>query len=264
MVNESPIRVSPAAELFDLSGVVALVTGASSGLGERFVRVLAAHGAKVVAAARRKGRLDALAADCGAGVLPVAMDVKDRVSIAAAFDSAEKQFGTVTLLVNNAGIATGDTFLKTAPETHEAIQSVNVNGVWYAAQEAARRMVAAKTGGAIVNIASLLGFRVETNALTYAASKAAVVQMTQGMAVELARHGIRVNGIAPGYIASEMTAAFLASDEGKATVKRIPQRRSGLPSDLDGTLLLLASNKASGFMTGSTIVVDGGHMWSLG
>jgi 3-oxoacyl-[acyl-carrier protein] reductase len=264
MVNESPIRVSPAAELFDLSGAVALVTGASSGLGERFVRVLAAHGANVVAAARRKVRLDALAADCGAAVLPVAMDVRDRASIAAAFDLAEKQFGTVTLLVNNAGIATGDTFLKTAPETHEAIQSVNVNGVWYAAQEAAQRMVAAKTGGAIVNIASLLGFRVEANALTYAASKAAVVQMTQGMAVELARHGIRVNGIAPGYIASEMSDAFLASDEGKATVKRIPQRRSGLPSDLDGTLLLLASHKASGFMTGSTIVVDGGHMWSLG
>jgi NAD(P)-dependent dehydrogenase (short-subunit alcohol dehydrogenase family) len=257
------LGVIPAAQLFDLTGEVALVTGASSGLGERFAEVLAAHGAKVVMGARRKDRLEALAARIGDGAFATSLDVTSRVSIAAAFDTAEKQFGTVTLLVNNAGIANGDPFLKTPPETHEAIQRTNVDGVWHTAQEAARRMIAAEKPGTIINVASMLGYRVENTSLTYAASKAAVLQMTHGMAVELARHNIRVNSIAPGYITSEMTEKYLASDAGKAMLKRIPQRRTGEPSDLDGALLLLASRRASGFMTGSTIVVDGGHMWSF-
>jgi NAD(P)-dependent dehydrogenase (short-subunit alcohol dehydrogenase family) len=256
-------KVTPAAELFDLAGEVALVTGASSGLGARFAQVLAAHGAKVIAGARRKQRLDALVAEIGPQVLAVVLDVTSRESIAAAFDEAERHFGTVTLLVNNAGIANGDKFLKTSPDAYATIQRTNADGVWYVAQEAARRMIAAKRPGAIINIASMLAYRVENNALAYAASKAAVLQMTRGMAVELARHHIRVNAISPGYIMSEMTEPYLSGEAGQAMLKRIPQRRIGDVSDLDGALLLLASRKASGYMTGSSIVADGGHMWSF-
>jgi 3-oxoacyl-[acyl-carrier protein] reductase len=256
--------VATAAQLFDLSGEVALVTGASSGLGRRFAMVLAAHGARVVVGARRRDRLEALSRDiaaAGGRSHAVELDVSDRSRILAAFDAAEEAFGTVTLLLNNAGISGS---LKRGVELGEdewrAVMSINLDAVWFTAQEAARRMIGARKAGSIINIASVLGFRVGTNLAAYAVAKAGVIQMTRALALELARNGIRVNAIAPGYVQSEMTADFFSTPAGEALRMQIPQRRFGDPSDLDGTLLLLASPRASGFMTGSTVVVDGGHM----
>jgi 3-oxoacyl-[acyl-carrier protein] reductase len=256
--------VTKAAQLFDLTGQVALVTGASSGLGRRFAKVLAAHGAKVVLAARRRERLDELSHEIaaeGGESIAVGLDVTDRTALPRALDAAEQAFGTVTLLINNAGISGN---LKRALELGEdewrAVMAVNLDAVWSMAQEAARRMVSAGTPGAIINIASVLGFRVGANLAPYAVAKAGVIHMTHALARELARHGIRVNAIAPGYVQSEMTGDFFSSPAGEALRMQIPQRRFGDPSDLDGTLLLLASPRASGFMTGSTVIVDGGHM----
>jgi 3-oxoacyl-[acyl-carrier protein] reductase len=260
--------ITRAEQLFDLTGEVALVTGASSGLGRRFAKVLAAHGASVVLAARRRERLDRLAEEIaadGGRSYGVALDVTDRAAIAEAFDAAEQAFGTVTLLVNNAGISGSlKRGLEISEEDWRALMAVNLDAVWFAAQEAARRMMSAGRPGAIVNIASILGFRVGANLAPYAVAKAGVVQMTCALALDLARHDIRVNAIAPGYIVTEMNEQFFSSPPGEAMLQRIPQRRIGDPSDLDGTLLLLASRRASGFMTGSTVVVDGGHMLSMG
>lgn len=258
-------QVMPASELFDLTGEVALVTGASSGLGWRFAQVLAAHGAKVVLAARRVERLEELQtkiAGRGGEAHAVALDVADRAAIAPAFDAAERAFGTVTLLLNNAGISGQKRALEMTDEDWRGVLSVNLDAVWYCAQEAACRLVNADRPGSIINIASLLGFRVAATLSAYSVAKAGVVQMTGALALELARHRIRVNAIAPGYIMTEINREFFASPKGEALVKTIPQRRIGDPSDLDGTLLLLASRQASGFMTGSTIIVDGGQ--SLG
>ena len=258
--------VTTAAQLFDLTGEVALVTGASSGLGRRFAKVLAAQGAAVVVAARRRDRLESLSreiAAAGGSSHCVEVDLADRSRIAAAFDAAEAAFGTVTLVVNNAGISGS---LKRGVELSEdewrSVMSINLDAVWFTAQEAARRMLSAAKPGAIINIASVFSFRVGINLAPYAIAKAGVVQMTHALALELARHRIRVNALAPGYVQSEMTETFLSSPAGEALRMRIPQRRFGDPSDLDAALLLLASRRASGFMTGSTVLVDGGHMLS--
>ncbi len=245
--------------LFDLTGEVALVTGASSGLGERFAEVLAAQGAKVVLAARRVDRLEALASRLPQSIA-IELDVTRPDSFAAAFDAAEKAFGTVTLLVNNAGIADGGKFLDTSAEEWERVRQTNVDALWHLSREFARRVIAAKAEAAIINLASVLSYRVTPGSAAYCISKAAVLQMTNALALELARHRIRVNAIAPGYIMTEMTEDYLGSSQSDETKKRIPQRRAGEPSDLDGTLLLLASKRASGFMTGTTIPVDGGHL----
>jgi 3-oxoacyl-[acyl-carrier protein] reductase len=249
-----------AAQLFDLTGEVALVTGASSGLGTRFTEVLASHGAKVLLAARRTDRLEALCEKIGEAAEVTALDVTDRNQIGAAFDRAEALFGTVTILINNAGVVAAKRFLDHTPEDWERVRATNLDAVWFMAQEAARRMIAAKRAGTIINISSILGYRVTAGNSAYCVTKAAVAQMTQALALELARHNIRVNAIAPGYIATEMTEAYLASAASEPTRRAIPLRRVGEPNDLDGALLLLASSKASGFMTGSTIVADGGHM----
>ena len=251
-------EVTPAQRLFDLTGEVALVTGASSGLGRRFARVLAAHGAKVIAAARRVERLTELAAG-NPGIAPLALDVTDTQSFGAALDAAERVFGPLTLLVNNAGIAKGGRITDTPPEDWRAVQNTNVDAVWHLSREFAMRLIARKAAGAIINIASVASTRVGATSAAYAVSKAAVLHMTKAQAVEWARHGIRVNAIAPGYIHSEMTEDYLASEAGRATIGKVPQRRAGEPSDLDGALLLLASKRASGFMTGAVILVDGGH-----
>jgi len=250
-----------ASELFDLTGEVALVTGASSGLGARFAEVLSAHGARVVLAARRVDRIEALAGRL-VGAKALALDVSDIDAAPAVFDAAEAAFGPVTLLVNNAGVASSGRFIDGSYAEWRRIQATNVDAVWNLSQIFTRRLVAAKLSGSIINIASIASFRVNGVSTAYAASKAAVAHLTRSLALELARHNIRVNAIAPGYIASEMTADYLASPAGQAMIKRIPQRRAGEPSDLDGTLLLLAARRASGFMTGSTVVVDGGDMWS--
>jgi 3-oxoacyl-[acyl-carrier protein] reductase len=258
--------VLSAKQLFDLTGTVALVTGASSGLGWRFAEVLAAHGASVMLAARRVERLEELKnsiVERGGLAETVALDVAERDQIAKAFDAAEAAFGTVTLLVNNAGVSGGKRALDMTDEDWRGVLRINLDGVWFAAQEAARRMVAAGKPGTIVNIASLLGFRVAPTLSAYAVAKAGVVQLTAALAVELARHSIRVNAIAPGYILTEINREFFSSPRGEALIRTIPQRRIGQPADLDGTLLLLASPRAAGFMTGSTVVVDGGQMHSI-
>ena len=254
-------------DMFDLTGEVALVTGASSGLGNRFARVLAERGARVIVAARRRDRLDNLCTDIaarGGTAHAVQLDVADRTSITACFNEAEKVSGTVTLLVNNAGISGQAKALEMSDKDWRGLMAVNLDAVWYCAQEASRRMVAAKVPGNIINIASVLSFRVAASLAAYAVAKAGVAQMTGALALELARHNIRVNAIAPGYILTEINRAFFEGPGAEAMIRTIPQRRVGEPRDLDGTLMLLASNKASAFMTGSTIVVDGGQSPGLG
>ncbi len=173
-------------------------------------------------------------------------------------ERAEAACGPLTLLVNNAGWGGRDHSFEHSPEDWQRLQSTNVDAVWHLSQHFARLLIARKQPGSIINISSVAGFLVSETPAPYAIGKAAVVQMTKALAFELARYKIRVNGIAPGYIHSEMTDDYLASDAGRAMLKRVPQRRAGVPSDLDGTLLLLASSKASGFMTGTTVIVDGG------
>jgi 3-oxoacyl-[acyl-carrier protein] reductase len=253
-----------ASTLFDLSGAVALVTGASSGLGRRFALVLAERGASVVLVARRKERLEALAAEieaAGGRALPIAADVGNRAEIARAFDAAQAKFGPVTVLINNAGVAKPQSFLGMRDETWRETLGINLDAVVATAQEAARRMVAAG-GGAIVNIASILSFGVQKGNLAYAVSKAAVLQATRAMALELAPKGVRVNAIAPGYFSTEINADYLASPQGEAMSRAVPMGRFGQEGELDGALLLLAS-RAGSFITGATIVVDGGHMLAI-
>ena len=253
-----------ASSLFDLTGAVALVTGASSGLGRRFARVLAENGARVVLVARRKERLDKLSAEieaAGGQALPIAANVVNRDEIARAFDAAQARFGPVTVLVNNAGVATPQSFLGMREETWRQTLDINLDAVVATAQEAARRMVASG-GGAIVNIASILSFGVQKGNLAYAVSKAAVLQATRAMALELAPKGVRVNAIAPGYFSTEINADYLASPQGEAMSRAVPMGRFGQEGELDGALLLLAS-RAGSFITGATIVVDGGHMLAI-
>jgi NAD(P)-dependent dehydrogenase (short-subunit alcohol dehydrogenase family) len=248
--------------LFDIRGKVALVTGASSGLGDNFARRLASEGAVVVAAARRSDRLEKLVREieaAGGKALAVALDVNDPASVEAAFAAAARTAGVPDIVVNNAGIAQTKPSLELSEEDWRSVMNTNLDGVWRVAQAGARAMIAAGKGGSIINIASILGLRVATHLLAYTSAKAAVVQMTEALALEWARHRIRVNAIAPGYIETEINKGFFATDAGQAVARRIPQRRIGLPKELDGALLLLASDAGS-FMTGSTIVVDGGHV----
>lgn len=250
--------------LFALDGKIALVTGASSGLGEHFAHVLARAGAAVVLAARRMDPLARLAAAIeakGAKALAVAMDVTDRRSIVDAFTAAETVFGPVTVVVNNAGLAVTKPALDQGEADWDAVLDTNLKGAWLVAQESARRLIAAKQGGSIVNVASILGERVAGGVAPYAVSKAGVVQMTKALALEWARHGIRVNALAPGYVETDLNRDFLASEAGQALMKRIPQRRFGRLDDLDGPLLLLASDAAR-YMTGAVVAVDGGHLVS--
>ena len=251
-----------AASPFSLAGHTALVTGASSGLGAHFARVLAGAGAKVALAARRVDRLERLAAEikaAGGTAHAVALDVTESASIAAAFDTAEAALGPVSVLINNAGISAPAPFLKVSMEDWRANMAVNLDGVFAVGREAADRMAKAGKGGSIVNIASILGF-VNAKALApYCSSKAAVISLTKNMALELGRYQIRVNAIAPGYFSTEINAGFLETDAGKAMLTHIPARRFGNLPDLDGPLLLLASD-AGRFMTGSVVTVDGGQV----
>jgi NAD(P)-dependent dehydrogenase (short-subunit alcohol dehydrogenase family) len=248
--------------IFDVRGKVALVTGASSGLGENFARKLAAAGATVVVAARRMDRLQALAAEIardGGKAHAVQLDVTDRASVQAAVNEAVRTAGALDIVVNNAGIGESRPSIDLTEEDWRRVLDTNLDGVWRVAQESAKAMLAGGKGGSIVNIASVLGLRVAPQLLAYATAKAGVVQMTKALALEWARHKVRVNAIAPGYIETDMNRDVLRSDAGQVLVKRIPQRRIGQPSDLDGALLLLASDAGS-YMTGSIVVVDGGHV----
>jgi len=254
-----------AAQIFDLDGKVALVTGASSGLGVRFAEVLAENGAAVVLVARRADRLAALQArieKSGGKAIAVEADVRDRHAMAAAFDAAEKKFGTVTILVNNAGVGQAGRAVELAEEEWRRVLAINLDAVFFCAQEAARRMLVAKSGGAIVNIASVLGFGVDKGVIAYATAKAGVIQLTKALALELAFKGIRVNAIAPGWIVTELNRDYLQSERGTALKREIPIGRFGEERDLDGPLLLLVSD-AGRFITGATIVADGGQMVAL-
>jgi 3-oxoacyl-[acyl-carrier protein] reductase len=254
-----------AAQIFDLAGKVALVTGASSGLGMRFAEVLAGNGAAVALVARRADRLAALKVrieQAGGRAEAIDADVRDRKAMSAAFDVAEKAFGTVTVLINNAGVSHSNRAVELPAEEWQRVISTNLDAVFFWAQEAARRMLAARTGGAIVNIASVLGLTPDKGIVAYAAAKAGVVQLTKALALELAFKGIRVNAIAPGWIKTEINDEYLAHGRGAAMKQKIPMGRFGEVEDLDGPLLLLASD-AGRFMTGATIVADGGQTVAL-
>jgi 3-oxoacyl-[acyl-carrier protein] reductase len=249
-----------ATELFDLSGQVALVTGASSGLGVRFAEVLAANGAAVVLVARRAERLAALKARieaAGGRALAVEADVTDSAALAQAFDAAEQAFGVVTVFVNNAGVAHANRAIEMPAAEWRRVFDTNLDAVFYAAQEAARRMLKADHQGAIINIASILGVGVQKGTVAYAVSKAAVIQLTRALALELAFKGVRVNAIAPGWIVTEINKDYLESEAGAALKREIPAGRFGTEPDLDGALLLLASD-AGRYMNGTTVFVDGG------
>ena len=182
----------------------------------------------------------------------------DRDSIAAAFDAIEAETGTAGIVVNNAGIARRGPALDFSGEDWDDVIDTNLNGVWAVAQAAAQRMVAAGTSGSIINIASLLALRVSQEIAAYAVSKAGVAQMTRALAVEWARHDIRVNALAPGYFETDINREYLRSEAAQAMIKRIPARRVGEARDLDGPLLLLASD-AGAYMSGVVLSVDGGH-----
>jgi NAD(P)-dependent dehydrogenase (short-subunit alcohol dehydrogenase family) len=247
---------------FDLSGKMALVTGASGGLGLHFARTLAAAGARVALAARRKEQLEANVATIGSEhAIAVAMDVTDPESVGRGMAEIAQRFGPATIVVNNSGVTATRAALDLDPEEWDRIMGTNLKGAWLVARAAARQLIDAKLAGSIINVASILGFRVAGHVAPYAASKAALVQLTRALALEWARYRIRVNAIAPGYIETDLNREFFASDPGKALIARIPQRRLGRLEDLDGPLLLLAAD-ASAYMTGSAIVVDGGHLQS--
>jgi NAD(P)-dependent dehydrogenase (short-subunit alcohol dehydrogenase family) len=249
----------PFDRLFSLSGRVALVTGASGTLGGHFARVLHGAGARVAAAARRVAAVPDFGGDDGrAMALP--LDVTDPASIAAAFDAVEARFGApCDLIVNNAGIAVTKPALQQTPEDWDSVLGVNLRGCFLVATEGARRLVAAKRPGAIVNIASIGGMRVLNGVVGYTAAKAGLLHLTRHLAVELARHAIRVNALAPGYVETDLNRDFFATEAGQAMIRRTPQRRLGRPEDLTGPLLLLASDTAGAHMTGAVLTVDGGH-----
>jgi NAD(P)-dependent dehydrogenase (short-subunit alcohol dehydrogenase family) len=251
----------------ELAGKTAFVTGAFGGLGLHFARVLAAHGAKVALAGRRIELGRTVAAEVGAAVArpgdvrAYALDVTDPASVADAIAKISADLGAPAVVVNNAGTVARAPSLELTEDAWNGVVAVNLSGVFRVAQASAREMVRTGTRGSIVNIASILGLRVRSQVVAYAATKAAVVQLTKALALEWAEHGIRVNAIAPGYFETDINRDLLRSPVGQAIVARIPQQRPGRLEELDGPLLLLASDESS-YMTGAVIPVDGGHLVS--
>jgi 3-oxoacyl-[acyl-carrier protein] reductase len=254
-----------AAALFDLTHEIAIVTGASSGLGTRFAEVLAANGAAVALVARRSDRLAALKAQieaAGGRAMGVAADVRDRADMIGALEAVSAAFGVPTILVNNAGVAHTDRILELSEAQWREVIATDLDAVFFWAQEAARRMIAAGKRGSIINVASILGLSVARGVAAYAVAKAGVISLTKALALELAFKGVRVNAIAPGYIITEMNRDYLTHGEGAKMTRGIPAGRFGEPGDLDGALLLLASD-AGRFMAGSILIVDGGQIIAL-
>ena len=246
---------------FGLGGQVALVTGASSGIGRHLADLLAAAGAKVALAARRVDRLAEAARDieaAGGECLPIACDVTMSDSIAAAVNTAETELGPLTILVNNAGVVVSKPVLQHTEAEWDYVVDTNLKGAWLTAREFAEHLVARQRPGRIVNIASGLGMRTIARVPSYCAAKAGLIHLTHVLAMELARHGILVNAIASGYVETDFNREFLRSEAGKKLEARIPLRRVGRPDDLDGAMLLLAS-PAGAYITGAVIAVDGGH-----
>jgi NAD(P)-dependent dehydrogenase (short-subunit alcohol dehydrogenase family) len=245
----------------DIAGRVALVTGASSGLGERFARVLAAEGAKLAIAARRLDRLESLATELRASratVLPLALDVTSVPAIRAAAAEIERTLGPIEILVNNAGISRQARLEAIEEEDYDAVLDTNLKGPFFLAQAAARQMIAHRIEGRIVNIASVAGQRTIGQLSTYGMSKAGLIQMTHQMAREWGRHGVNTNAICPGYIATEISADYLKTEAGQRWVASLPRRRMGEPRDLDAVLLLLCSGEAARFLNGAIIAADDG------
>ncbi|MEI8303626.1 MAG: SDR family oxidoreductase [Burkholderiales bacterium] len=254
---------------FDLSGKTALVTGASSGLGARFARVLAANGAQVILASRRVERLKELRAEIesqGGAAHVVAMDVTDLASVQAAVAQAQAEVGPIDVLVNNSGVSNTRKLLDVSEEDYDFIFDTNTRGAFFVAQTVARGMVERARAtppdrdppaARIINIASMAGLKVLSQIGVYCMSKAAVVQMTKAMALEWGRFGINVNAICPGYIVTELNEAHWETEGGRKLVQMLPRKRLGQPEDLDGLVLLLASER-SGFVNGAIIAADDG------
>lgn len=256
--------MSPSAlDRFTLKGSIAMVTGASGGLGAHFALVLANAGAHVILAARRADKLQSLVSEIktrGGQARAISMDVSDCASVKAAFD----ELGSTQVpdvLVNNAGVTVTRGALEQTEEDYDLVMNTNLKGAWLVATEAARRMATRGEGGSIVNVASILGARVAGGVAPYAISKAGLIQATKSLALELARHRIRVNALLPGYVVTDLNRDFLASEAGDKLRMRVPTRQFLQPEDLDGPLLLLAS-AAGTAMTGSILAVDGGHLVS--
>ena len=252
----------------DLSGRVALVTGASSGLGAQFARTLSKAGAGVVLAGRRIDRLKELRTEIeadGGSVHVVQMDVTDRASIAAAVAHAETEFGTIDILVNNSGVSATSRIQDVTEQDYDFVMDTNVRGAFFVAQEVGKRMLARSkgaapgsfTGGRIINIASMAGLKVLPQISVYCMSKAAVVHMTKAFAVEWGKFGINVNAICPGYIDTEINHAHWQTESGQKLIQMLPRKRVGQPHDLDAVLMLLASDQ-SGFINGAVIAADDG------
>lgn len=247
--------------IFEVSGKTALITGASSGFGAHFAKVLSEHGAKVVVAARRTERLKALVKEItssGGEALAVTLDVTNPESIKAAFDAAEARFGVVDILSNNAGVADAKMAVDIEEDSWDFVLDTNLKGVWMVAQEAGRRMIAADKAGSIVNTASILGLRAAISHASYATSKAGVVHLTRVLALEWGRKNIRVNALCPGYIITEMNDDYFSSEKGKAYIASTPARRNGKLNELSAPFMLLASDAGS-FVNGVALPVDGAH-----
>jgi NAD(P)-dependent dehydrogenase (short-subunit alcohol dehydrogenase family) len=246
---------------FSVAGEVVLVTGASSGIGRRFAEVLGAAGAKVALAARREERLAELAREIderGGEALPLACDVTKPDSITAAIEAAEARLGKLAVLVNNAGVVVSKPLFEHTEEDWDYVVDTNLKGAWLMAREFAHHLVERKRAGRIINISSVLASRTIGRVPAYCAAKAGLTHLTHILAMELARYGILVNAIAPGYVETDFNRAFFQTDPGKALIGRIPLKRLGQAADLDGALLFLAS-PASAYVTGTVLAVDGGH-----
>jgi NAD(P)-dependent dehydrogenase (short-subunit alcohol dehydrogenase family) len=249
----------------NFEGKIALVTGASSGLGARFAKILAQAGAQVVLASRRMDRLKELRAEIeaeGGAAHVVTLDVTDYASIKSAIAHAETEAGPIDILINNSGVSTTQKLVDVTPEDYAYVMDTNQRGAFFVAQEAAKRMIARHKGDPkkqhrIINIASVAGLRVMPKLGIYCMSKAAVVQMTKAMALEWGKYGINVNAICPGYVATEINNEYFKSEQGRQLIESLPRSRLGTPDDLDGILLLLAAEE-SRFLNGTIVTADDG------